>query len=228
MQSQRAGHNLVTKELSPRFLWSEQALPTPLLRRAAPLSCCGGCGAWREPRCHGRDIERPSPPWWALGPRPVPLSSIPGGPGSLRRAAPPLVPKTFLGGRWGCRVGGAQSKDEDWSRDLRGAAPTRLPGPRAALGLPGWEGGLGTHLRVHLGGGGESKQCRVLARFWQNRYACLPHARYAPTPNPATPLPPHVTPPHPPPATHTPSPFPGAALGTSPSNRAQLLQARPL
>ena len=31
MGSQRAGHSLVTKQLSPRFLWLEQALPTPLL-----------------------------------------------------------------------------------------------------------------------------------------------------------------------------------------------------
>ena len=31
MGLQRAGHSLVTKQLSPRFLWLEQALPTPLL-----------------------------------------------------------------------------------------------------------------------------------------------------------------------------------------------------
>lgn len=111
------------------------------------------------------------------------LSSVPGGPGGLGRAAPALVPETFLGGAG--QVGGTQSKDEGWSWDLRGL---------------GWEGGLGTYLRVYLGGGGESKQCRVLARFWQNRYACLPHARYAFTHTPQLPHPP-VTPPHPPPAT---------------------------
>ena len=151
-------------------------------------------------------LKGPAAPGGPWGPGQCPCPPSQEGPAASGGLPHRWYPRPSWGG-WGCRLEEAQSKDEDWSRDLRGgAAPTWLPGPRAALGLPGWEGGLGTHLRVHLGGGGESKQCRVLARFWQNRYACLPQAHYTPTPNPATTLPPHVTPPHPPPATHTPAP----------------------